>query len=114
MTDSSNVSSIADRARAGAAAAADPQDGLFDKQFDDSNLESLLDKREERKAERKAANKAFKTEDDKVKARLEEFNLADGEVARVGKYRIEKRATQGRSVSFDTSPSSRLNISLFE
>lgn len=112
MTPGGSVSSIAERARNGAAA--DPQDGLFDKEFDDTNLEELLDKREQKKAKRAAANAAFKEEDDKVKARLSEFELADGEVARVGKYRIEKKATAARAVSFETSPSSRLNISLFD
>lgn len=106
-----NVSSIADRARN--APAEDPQDGLFDKEFDDTNLEQLLDKREAAKEKRGKAQKAFKEEDDKVKARLSEFELADGEVARVGKYRIEKKALPPRSVSFDTDPSSRLNITQF-
>lgn len=112
MTPGGSVSSIADRARTGAAV--DPQNGLFDKEFDDTNLEQLLDKREEKKTKRGAANKAFKEADEQAKARLEEFELADGEVARVGKYRIEKKATAARSVSFDTSPSSRLNIKLFD
>lgn len=111
MTPRGNVSSIADRARN--APAVDPQDGLFDKEFDDTNLEQLLDKREAAKDKRAKATKAFKDEDDKVKARLSEFELADGEVARVGKYRIAKKATPGRAVSFETSPSSRLSISLF-
>lgn len=112
-----SVSSIADRARRGEGAEP-PEDPAaaaanVDHTFDDSNLETLLDKRESKKDARRKANKEFKAEDDKVKARLEEFNLADGEVARVGKYRIEKKAITGKSVSFDTDPSSRVNISLF-
>lgn len=94
--------------------AGDPQDGIFDKQINDDSLETLLDKREDLKTERKAAQAAFKEKDDAVKARIAEFELADGEVARVGKYRIEKKATASRSVSFETSPSSRLTIKLFD
>lgn len=106
------TSSIADRAQNGAAV--DAQDGLFDKEVDDGALEAALDTREKAKAKRAAAQKTFKEEDDKVKARLSEFELADGEVARVGKYRIEKKAIAGRAVSFETGPSTRLHISLFE
>jgi hypothetical protein len=94
--------------------AGDPQGGLMDRDIEDDALEALLDRREDRKAEKSAATAAFKEVDDAVKARIGEFELADGEVARVGKYRIEKKATQGRSVSFDTAPSSRLQIKLFD
>lgn len=94
--------------------AGDPQDGLFDRTVDDSNLEALLDQREDLKRARKEAQAAFKETDDAVKARIAEFDLPDGEVARCGKYRIEKKATKPRSVAFETEGSSRLDIKLFE
>lgn len=112
MPPSTTGQSITERAQNGAVV--DPQEGLFDHEIADEALEALLDKREDAKAKRGRAQKAFKDEDDKVRARLSEFELGDGEVARVGKYRIAKRALPGRSVSFETSPSSRLYISLFE
>lgn len=95
-------------------AASTPQTALDEKPIDSPELEALIDKREERKATKKEATAAFKEMDDAVKARIAEFDLPEGEVARCGKYRIEKRPTKGRSVSFETAPSSRLTISLFE
>lgn len=106
-------SSVADRAR-GHLSAVDGQQGMFDREFDDTNLEALLDQREEKKAKRLAAQKAFKEKDDLVKARLSEFELADGEVARVGKYRIENKVTAPGHREFDVGGGNRLNIKLFD
>lgn len=108
-----NGSSISDRAR-GHRSAVDPQDGLFDQDINDDALERLLDEREDRKGKRLEANRKFKEKDDLVKARLEEFSLGEGEVARVGKYRIEKRTSRGGHREFDVAPGARLNITLFD
>lgn len=97
-----------------AAPAGDPQMGMDERIVDDASLEALLDKREELKLARKEAQAAFKEKDDAVKARIAEFDLGDGEVARCGKYRVERKVVKPRSVSFETSGSSRYAIKLFE
>lgn len=104
-------SSIADRARNGAAE--DPQAGLFDREIEDASLEELLDQREDKRAKKSSATTAFKEKDDLVKARLSEFELEGGEVIRCGKYRITKTVTAPGHREFDVGAGSRLNISLF-
>lgn len=105
-------SSVSDRARH--LSSVDPQDGLFDQEYDDAALEALMDERETLNGKRLEAVSKFKEKDEIVKAKIAEFDLADGEVARVGKYRVEKRRTQGGHRDFDVAPSSRITIKLFD
>jgi hypothetical protein len=105
-------SSVSNRARH--LSSVDAQDGLFDQEIDDTSLEALLDEREDLNEKRLEANRKFKEKHDLVKARLGEFNIAVGEVARVGKYRIEKRPSQGGHREFDVAPGERLTIKLFD
>lgn len=104
--------SVEQRARSGAEV--DPQEGLFDQTIDDTNLETLLDQRATARQKKLDAAKAFKEKDDLVKARLSEFELAVGEVARVGKYRIEVKRTEGGHREFDVGAGSRLQIKLID
>jgi hypothetical protein len=108
MPPTGNGSSISDRARS--SSAVDPQDGLFDKTFDDDTLEAALEERERLRQQKLEAQRAAKVADDAAKNELARFELAVGEVARVGRFRIKKTQPQGRDVSFTTNPSPRLNI----
>lgn len=112
MPPSNNGSSISERARTGGGI--DPQDGLFDKQFASEDLEAALEEREQIRVNRAAINKEFKTANEAAKQLLAGFELAVGEVARVGRFRIKKTATQSREVSFETAPGERLNIGVVE
>ena len=75
-----------------------------------ADLEAALDKREQKKTARRAVNREFREADAAVKALLEPFGLGDAEIARVGKYRIEKRLVPGGARAFETSDSVRLII----
>lgn len=108
----SNGSSISERARN--SATVDPQEAMFDRELDDDALEKLLDERDKTSTSLLRAKKAFKEKDDLVKARLGEFELADGEVARCGRHRISKVGTPSGHREFDVAASSRLYFSLFE
>lgn len=101
-------SSVRDRARSGSAV--DPQDGLFDKTWDDSELEAALEERERHREQRLAAQREFKVADDAAKEKLAGFHLEVGEVARVGRFRIKKTRVDGNSVAFDTAPRDQLRI----
>lgn len=90
--------------------AVDPQDGLFDKVWEDENLEAALEGREETREAKLAATKAHKVKDDAVKALLDGYSLAVGEVARIGRFRIKKTKTEGNEVSFTTEPREQLRI----
>lgn len=105
---SSSGSSIRDRARSGAAV--DPQDGLFDKQFDDSDLEAALEERERLREQRLDVSAQFKIADTEAKDKLGAYELAVGEVARVGRFRIKKTRRQGSEVAFETAPREQLSI----
>ena len=108
-------SSVANRAR-GHLSSVDGQTGMFDREINDEggSLEALLDERETAKKKKADATKKFKEKDVLAKARLGEFNLSAGEVARVGKYRIEIKAVPGGHREFDVGGSERLNIKLFD
>lgn len=114
MPPSTTGSSISDRARNGNGAAADAQEGMFDKQIDDASLEELIDQREALAEKARTANSKLKDKAVLVKARLAEFELAVGEVARVGKYRIENKRRAGGHREFDVAPSEQLSISLID
>jgi hypothetical protein len=75
-----------------------------------SDLEEALETREKRKNSKNELTRQFREADDRAKALLSEFELADGEVARCGRFRIKKVTSAARSVSFETSPKSRLAI----
>lgn len=88
----------------------DPQESMLDATWDDPDLEAALEERETKREERLAAQGAFKIADDNAKALLVNYSLAVGEVARVGRFRIKKRAVAGNSVSFETQPREQLSI----
>jgi hypothetical protein len=88
------------------------QTGFDEEVFDDPELEQALEEREKRKASAGAVAKLYQAADELAKAELARLELEDGDVARVGRFRITKSAIPGRSVTFDTKPSSRLRIGL--
>lgn len=89
-----------------------PQLALDEQQLDDQALEDALEKRWQRSNAAKAARKALTEAHEKVLALVSEHDLADGDALRVGRFRITKRAIQGRSVAFETADSSRITISV--
>jgi hypothetical protein len=101
-------SSIQDRARTGSDV--DPQEGMFDKEFADADLEAALEARETIRLKRLDINKRYRQADESARGKLAEFELAVGEVARVGRFRIKKTMSTGREVAFVTEASERLFI----
>jgi hypothetical protein len=108
MPPTGNGQSIASRA----AASPDDQIEMNEKAIDNPQLAALLEERHELNAERLAAVRAFKEKDDVVKARLSEFELAVGEVARCGRFKIKKTRRAGGDREFTVSPSDQLKIAL--
>jgi hypothetical protein len=93
---------------------ANPQTSIDEKPLENGDLEKALEARYVRNVERLEAAKKYKEADDRVRVMLEEFSLADGEVARCGRFRIEKKKVAPRSVAWESAGSSRLQISLIE
>ena len=94
------------------AASVDPQQGMFDREVEDGDLIAALEEREKRNNSRKAVAKRFKEQDERVKILLAGQDIEPGEVIRVGRFRVSKSERKGRSVSFDTSDSTQIRISL--
>jgi hypothetical protein len=92
--------------------AVDPQDGLFDKVWDDPALLAALEAREKTREAKLTAAKAHKIKDDGVKALLAGYSLEVGEVARIGRFRIKKTRREGSEVSFVTEPREQLRIAV--
>lgn len=91
-------------------ATANPQTALYETVIDNPDLEKALEQRESRKASRAALQKQFKAADDQVKAELGKLDLGDDAPVRIGRVVITQKPVAGRSVSFDTEPTSRLAI----
>lgn len=91
----------------------DAQLGFDEEIVDDSELEALLDAREKRKNSRDALNKEFQAAHELVIGSLARLELEDGQAIRIGRHRITKSAMPGRSVSFETKPTSRIRIGLW-
>jgi hypothetical protein len=100
--------------RARSSSAVDAQEGLFDKQWDDTDLEAALEDREAKREEKLTAKKAFDIADDNAKGLLANYELAVGEVARIGRFRIKRTQAAARHIEFDTDPAPRLSIATEE
>ena len=87
-----------------------PQTSMEERIVDSDQLERQLEARESLRQHLSGARKTFAEADEQARAMIAEFSLTDGEVARCGRFRIAKRHIASRSVSFDTSESSRLSI----
>lgn len=89
---------------------ATPQTAMDEKPIDDRELEKALEDREQAKGTASEARAKYTTLDEVCKDKIEEFKLAEGEVARVGRFRIEKKRVAPREVSFTAEATSRLSI----
>lgn len=91
-----------------------PQTAMDEREIASGDLERKLEERQTLRETVAEARKAYREADEAARTMLSEFALADGEVARCGRFRIEKKAIPARSVSFETSPTSRLRIDVRE
>lgn len=88
-----------------------PQTSLDEATIDDADLEAMLEQREQAKATAGKARKAYKEVDDDAKARIRQLELGDTP-ARLGRFVIAERDVAGRSVVFETEPTTRITIRL--
>jgi len=110
MPPTGNGQSISERART--SASPDDQIEFNEKQIDNPDLASLLEERYELNEARLAAIREFEEKDRQAKARLSEFELAVGEVARCGRFKVKKQRRAGGDREFTVAPSETLQIKL--
>lgn len=89
-----------------------PQTGMDEQVIEDADIEAALEERAKRKASLDAVRLTYDEAHDKAMAELQKLELPDGAVARVGRFRIERRHIAAGHREFDTKASSRLVISL--
>ena len=83
--------------------------------IEDPELEALLEDREKKKAAASIARSIFKEADDAAKGEIRKHGEIDDIGAlRVGRYRITRKETPARAVSFETEAKSRIAIELVD
>lgn len=86
-----------------------PQVAIGEQIVEDADLEKALEDRQAAKERAGAAGKAYREADGVARGKLGE--LVEGDVpVRVGRFVVYKSDVAARSVSFETDPTSRLNI----
>lgn len=90
----------------------EPQIALDERVIEDVELEKALEDREIAKGAAGEARKKYTTLDDLAKAKIAELSLEDGDAVRVGRFRVSQTAVEARTVSFETEPTSRLQIAV--
>lgn len=121
MTDMQPISSI-DSARLKGArpgpgetrtgAEAEDQLALDETVIADKSAEAAFEALQERKEEMGAVRKLYKAAKELADAKVAQLELPEGGAVRVGRFRITRTAVAGRTVSFDTAPTSRVRIAL--
>lgn len=89
---------------------ATPQTAMDEGLIEDEKLEKALEDREKKRKVKSDATADFKDADDVVKGKLDALELDEGATVRCGRFRISKKSTPARDVSFTTEPSSQLQI----
>jgi hypothetical protein len=95
-----------------AAAAVDPQDGLFDNVIENDVLEKALERRQTAKEKVGTDRASYKKADEAAKALLPDID--PDQIVRCGRFRIRVIRRPARSVSFDTEEKLTTSISLIE
>ncbi len=91
-----------------------PQLALDEKVVENPALEKALDARLRAADDRAEAAKVFKRHDTEAREAIAALQLEDGDVIRVGRFRIKKSAVEPRHVEFDAAATQRISIRYIE
>ena len=83
--------------------------GMDEEVLDNEELEAALEERWEAAQEKSEPVKKWRLADEKAKG-LVKAAVEVGRVVRVGRFRIERKATDPRHVEFDSRAGDRVNI----
>jgi hypothetical protein len=87
--------------------------GMDETVLDDEVLEAALEERSSARAAASVLSKKFREKDEVARAEIIRA-VPVGTIARVGRFRIERKATTPRHVEFDTKDGERISISADE
>lgn len=86
-----------------------PQMATDERLVESAELEAALEAREVAKAAARDARSRFKETDDTARGLIGALELGETP-ARIGRFRLVVRKVAGRSVAFDTEPTTRVTI----
>lgn len=92
----------------------DPQHSIYETTIENDTLATALDERAELRQTKLEATKAFNDADKSVKQQIDALDLGVGAPVRIGNYVVSVKETKGRSVAFETEPSTKIQISLLD
>lgn len=87
-----------------------PRTSIYETTIEHDELEAALEERQGLKVKKGEADKAYNDVDKKVKGIIATLDLADAPV-RIGDFVVTQREIPGKTVTFETSPSTRVYIS---
>lgn len=93
---------------------ATPQLAMDERVIDDRDLEKALEDREIAKGAVSEARSKYNGIDEAAKGLVAQLSLKDGDVVRVGRFRLSQRRVAAKSVAFETDARDQLYISLAE
>ena len=88
-----------------------PQIAIDERVIESDELEAALEAREVAKAARREAHSSYASANTKARELIDALELDDSP-ARIGRFRLVVRPVEARSVSFETSPTSRVTITV--
>lgn len=77
--------------------------GMDETVIDNAELEAALEARQKLRVQMSALTKPFSESDQKAKALIADV-IPEDTIARVGRFRIERKRVEGRHVEFDSKP----------
>lgn len=89
------------------------QTGMDETETDNKILSDLLEKRLRLSDDKAEVTKAYKEAHKAAVAEIDKLDIPGGQAIRIGRFRITRSTVAARHVEFDTDPTSRLTIELF-
>jgi hypothetical protein len=86
------------------------QTSIYETTLEKPELEEALKVRESMDERRSTANHNFKNADERARKLIDDLELGDDTVVRVGDFIISSKMAKGRDVAFKTDPQLRIRI----
>lgn len=88
--------------------------GMDERVLEDAELAKLLEARLRAGDDKREVAGVYKLADQAAKDAIAKLELADGDIVRIGRFRITKKVTEPKHVEFDSAGGSSLQIKFIE
>lgn len=89
---------------------AEGQLGMDERIVEDPEVEAALERRQTAKDQASAVRARYEEANVAAAAAIDGLNLAEGEVVRIGRFRVSRNSVPARSVAFETEATTRVSI----